>query len=173
LRLSLTALHLPGVQNQAADRLSRLGTLREYAVKPAVLRAIMSEFQFWPVTDIFGVDSEQTDRGAGRPSNGLRVAWRGRDLYLHPPITLLMPTVRKLRSEPTRAILIHPAWESQPWSLLIQERATRQKDLGPFDEVMDTTPRFRSEGWRLPPGKVRASMRDTRTTPARSTSLSL
>jgi hypothetical protein len=170
LRLSLTALHLPGVQNQAADRLSRLGAHREYTVKPAVLQALMIEFQFWPGTDIFGRDSEMADRGEGRPSDGLRVPWKGRDLYLHPPISLLMPTVRKLEIEPTRAILIHPAWESQPWSLLIQERAVRQKDLGTFDEVMDTTPRFRSEGWRLPPGKVRASMMDTRTTPARTTS---
>jgi ribonuclease HI len=172
LRLSLTALHLPGVQNQAADRLSRLGTHREYVVKPAVLRTLMDEFRFWPDTDIFGTDSQAEDQGLGRPSDGLRVAWKGRDLYLHPPINLLMPTVSKLRSEPTRAILIHPAWESQPWSLLIREGAARQMDLGTFDEVMDTTPRFRSEGWRLPPGNVRASLMDTRTIVASSTSSS-
>jgi ribonuclease HI len=169
LRVTLTALHLPGVQNQAADRLSRMGSEREYTLRPCIRQALMEELHFWPTVDAFDAGGDQaTDHGLRGPRDGLRIAWGGLDLFLHPPINLLMATLTKLRAEPARAILIHPAWESQPWSTLILKGAVRQMDLGSFDEVMDTTPRFRSEGWRLPPGNVVASMMDTRTTAVRS-----
>jgi ribonuclease HI len=171
LRISLTALHIPGVQNQAADRLSRMGMEREYTLSQTARQAVMEEFQFHPTVDVFVTGTDwAVDQGLERLSDSLRIAWTGRDLYIHPPINLLMATVIKLRTEPARAILIHPAWEGQPWSILIREGARRQKDLGTFDEVMDTTLRFRSEGWRLPPGNVMASLMDTRMIVDNSTS---
>jgi ribonuclease HI len=164
MEVSLTAVHLPGVQNQAADRLSRLGLDREYHLRAEVREHLMAELQFKPNIDVFNAGTPSPrEWGMRTLKDGLRVPWTGYDLYLHPPLNLLMGTLLKLRAEPARAILIYPAWGSQPWTHLLREMECRSIDLGSFDEAMEVTERFKQQSWKLPPGNVRGGIVDTRT----------
>jgi hypothetical protein len=167
MEISLTATHLPGVQNQAADRLSRLGLEREYYLKAEVREHVMRELDFSPTIDVFGAGTPPPrEWGMRTLRDGLRVPWTGLSLFLHPPLNLMMGTLLKLRAEPARVILIYPAWESQPWTHLVQEMESRHIVLGTFDVAMEVTERFKQQGWKLPPGDVRAGVLVGRTTPA-------
>jgi hypothetical protein len=45
---------------------------------------------------------------------------------------------------------------------------SRSIDLGTFDETMEVTERFRQQGWKLPPGTVRAGLLGMKMMPAKS-----
>jgi hypothetical protein len=172
LRVEPRASYLPGVQNDTADRLSRMGSLIEYHLKPAILQELLGEAEFEPTLDVFQREpalSQLTDPSLRLQSHKqcLNRSWEGERLLLHPPLNLIAATLRRLRSEPTPALMITPAWTSQPWSSALAEVAERQVHLGQYDVVMETTPEFRRAGWRLPPGNVVASVLATRTTRAR------
>jgi hypothetical protein len=175
MRVELRATYLPGIQNDTADRLSRMGRLTEYYLKPAVLSELLQETGFQPTLDVFQREPElhhQAEPAAEPRTHAqcLNRSWEGERLFLHPPLNLLAATLRRLRSEPRPALIVTPAWTSQPWSAALAEVVERQIHLGPYDAVMHMTPEFRRAGWRLPPGNVVASLLATRTTTERPSS---
>jgi ribonuclease HI len=154
-KLNLTAMHIPGLTNTEADRLSRMGRTREYYVKEALLREATGILGLVPEEDAFGATPYLPSETALRhPGDALRMPWTGKKLLLHPPIYLLGRTLAKLRREPAAAILIVPAWRAQPWMPVLMKMMTKRVELGAFEEAVETTERFRREGWRLPPGRV-------------------
>jgi ribonuclease HI len=167
MRIQLTAIHLPGVQNGEADKLSRMGTAREYFLREQTLQWILRELEFQPDTDPFAASPYlPSTTTIAHPGEGLRIPWAAQKLFLHPPPHLIGKCLSKIRWEPAQAILIAPAWPSQPWSPLLSRLSQRQVHLGPFSAVMEVTARFRREGWLLPPGNVVAALLDTRMTKA-------
>jgi hypothetical protein len=101
---------------------------------------------------------------ANGPLQCLSESWEGERLFLHPPLNRITAVLERLHREPTPALLITPAWTSQSWCLILAEMVERQFLLGTFDEAMQTTALFRTASWRLPPGKVVATLLGTRTT---------
>jgi ribonuclease HI len=175
IRVELRASYLPGVENDTADRLSRMGCMTGYFVKPAVLSELLKEAHFEPTLDVFQREPEwhqraEPARELSSPTDCLMGRWEGERLLLHPPLNFIARTLRRLRSEPRPALLIAPAWTSQPWSAALAEMVEQQFHLGPYDAVMETTPEFRRKRWRLPPGNVVASLLATRTTRAKPSS---
>jgi hypothetical protein len=163
--IHLQAIHLPGVQNEEGDRLSRLGRSREYYVKREVFEEAAREMEFHPEEDAFASTPYlRSSIAVEHPRDALRISWKGRRLLLHPPPHLLARTIAKALKEETRAILIAPKWGAQPWTPMLARAAVKEKNLGPFEDVMEKTPRFITEGWRLPPGDAVAVLLDTRTT---------
>jgi hypothetical protein len=97
------------------------------------------------------------------PRDAFKRDWSGQILYLHPPPHMLTKTLNKLNRSQAIALVIAPLWKNQPWFPVLQRMARKAINLGPFADVMTTTPRFTREGWKLPPGIVQAVIADTRT----------
>jgi hypothetical protein len=177
LGLELRATYLPGIQNDAADRLSRMGRLTGYHLRPEVLQKLLRDSGFHPSLDVFDREPElrlqQPADQAAEQLTPLQCVWRkweGERLFLHPPLNRIAVTLRRLQNEPTPALLITPAWTSQHWSPSLREVADEQFHLGSYETTMETTAEFRRAGWRLPPGGVVASTVATRTTKVKRSS---
>jgi ribonuclease HI len=172
MRLELVATYLPGVQNDTADRLSRVSGLTGYHLKPEVLRGLLTEAEFQPTLDVFGREPELSQQATAEeaaaseqrgPAEYMRMEWAGQHLFLHPPLNRIAAVLRRLQAEPTPALIITPAWKSQPWSPILAELTEKQVHLGAFEEAMQTTAEFQEAGWRLPPGNVVGTTLGTRT----------
>jgi ribonuclease HI len=180
MRVELMASYLPGAQNDTADRLSRVSRATGYHMKPEVLRTLLEEAGFHPTMDVFGrepqlnrlgMQQEEATAPAGGSVDCMRKSWAGHHLFLHPPLNRISAVLSRLQREPNPALIITPAWISQPWSPMLVEMADKQWHLGAFAAVMETTPDFRRAGWRLPPGDVVATslgMRMMRAAPSSS-----
>jgi ribonuclease HI len=165
MQLQLQATHIPGVMNTQADKLSRLGVTREYYLKEEIYKEITQRLQFFPECDSFAATPYlPSDTALEHPRDALRMCWSEKKLFLHPPIHLLSRTIAKVRREAARAIVIAPNWRGQPWDPMLTQLAQAELQLATFEEIMITTPRFKREGWQLPPGTVRAVLLATRTT---------
>jgi ribonuclease HI len=163
--IQLQAVHIPGLDNDKADRLSRIGNQREYYLKEEIFRQLMETFQFKPERDAFASTPYLPgDTAVEHISDALRMDWTQEKLFLHPPLPLISRTMSKAEREQTQAILILPAWKGQVWEQILHRIATAWLILGSYEQVMVTTPRFKEEGWRLPPGDVLAALLGTRTT---------
>jgi ribonuclease HI len=181
MRVDLRAIYIPGVQNDTADRLSRLGKLTGFHVRDVILTKLLEETQFHPTLDVFAREpslwqlnksSDRQEAAALWEGHGWLLPWSGERLFLHPPINKIARALHRLQLEPTPTLLITPGWRSQPWSPILAEMLEKEYRLGTFDSVMTTTPEFRHAGWRLPPGEVVASLLATRTMRADSSSMS-
>jgi ribonuclease HI len=173
LRVNLRAVYLPGIRNDTADRLSRMGELTGFYLKSAVLESLLRDAHFTPTLDVFAREPDlwRQTAAAERPEaealwqgHGPLLRWEGEHLYLHPPLNKIGTVLRRLQRERTPALLVTPNWTSQPWSPILAQMVEEQIHLGPYDNVMETTPSFRHAGWRLPPGEVVASILATRMT---------
>jgi ribonuclease HI len=163
-RIYLHAMHLPGVQNQEADSLSRLGEAREYFLKEEIYRVVTAALSFEPEIDAFASTPYLPSGTAMEyPGDALRTSWSGRRLLLHPPVHLLTKTIAKAYSEEAEAILIVPQWPGQPWASILRKIEQRRRILGSYEETMTPTPRFKREGWRFPPGNAVAVLLAGRT----------
>jgi hypothetical protein len=172
MRVELAATYLPVVQNDAADRLSRVSSLTGYHLKPEVLEQLLAETEFHPTLDVFGREPQlRRPATAGEaaasdqrgPADCLRMSWSGQRLFLHPPLNRITAVLNRLQREPAQALIIAPSWSSQPWSPMLLEMAEKRVHLGSFETAMVTTPEFHSAGWRLPPGEVIAATLGMRT----------
>jgi hypothetical protein len=146
-----------------------MGKEREYYLKEEYLTRVVRELALQPDTDPFAASPYiRSDTATGHPKEAFALKWAGQRLFLHPPPHMITRALSKMRQEEARGILIAPVWKSQPWSPLLSQLTRRSVILGPFETVMEVTPRFRREGWLLPPGDVMAVLLDTRTTEASS-----
>ena len=117
--LSLTACHVPGLQNSAADLLSR-GPLRysEWSLHPWVVGQIWRVFGV-PVADLFATE-ENTKSPlffslTGRPTLGLDALahkWPRGLLYAFPPLELIPQVLARVRVLGAELLLVAPAWGS-------------------------------------------------------------
>jgi ribonuclease HI len=179
--LQLRAVYRPGLQNDTADRLSRMGERTGFCLRNATLQSLLRDMKFTPTLDVFSREAglwspRETAHGQEeartRQGHGVLGGWEGEQLFLHPPLNRIGAVLRQLQRQPTPALLITPAWTGQPWSPILAEMAEKQIRLGSYDEVMETTSRFRQMGWRLPPGSVVATILATRTTRGSNSSTS-
>jgi hypothetical protein len=163
--IELQAVHIPGLSNDGADRLSRIGQEREYYLKEDAFRHMTDQLGFRPELDAFAATPYlPSEVAVERIFDGLRLNWAGKRLLIHPPPTLLMKAISKATRELPEAILIIPNWSGQAWQPLLMRFEQKRISLGSFDQAMEVTDRFRREGWRLPPGEAVAVLMGTRTT---------
>jgi ribonuclease HI len=121
----LTAVYLPGIHNECADRLSRMGNAMDYSVKRELFNQVVQQIRLQPQVDVFA-DSQNhlleayctldaTDAGA-LAVDGMLLNWTGRALWLHPPILLIGAVLKKRPQEGAEAILVTLDWSEQTWS---------------------------------------------------------
>ena len=120
----LSASHLAGVANTAADQQSRLSHENtEWALHSGIFRCLTSAWDT-PTLDMFAsrlnnqVDryvSWQPDPGAAYV-DAFSMAWGDKGLlYLFPPFCLISRVLSKLHHERAEAIVIAPLWTTQSW----------------------------------------------------------
>ncbi len=119
---SLWAIHIPGVLNRAADKLSRQPALPgEWRLHPQVVQLIWSLFGAAQVDLFASPDSTHCqlflfpDRGHSRHGcTGAQLA-PGPCKYAFPPVSLLAQTLCKVREDEEQVLLVAPYWPSRTW----------------------------------------------------------
>ncbi|XP_077121855.1 uncharacterized protein LOC143782553 [Ranitomeya variabilis] len=121
--LSLTAVHIRGIENSRADFLSR-HTLRqgEWTLNPRIFKNIVDIWGL-PQIDLFATRSNRqvpmfaSLNVADRPDlvDSLQYPWNYDLAYAFPPMMLIPLVIKKIREERSKVILIAPFWPKRPW----------------------------------------------------------
>lgn len=121
--LSLRATHIPGALNSGADLLSRGNPLYgEWTLHPQVVKQIWQRYGEAAV-DLFASRENAhcplffslTDDSAPLGVDALAHQWPNVLLYAFPPISLIIPTLSRVREKGLSMILIAPRWPSRQW----------------------------------------------------------
>ncbi|KAA6372125.1 MAG: hypothetical protein EZS28_032347, partial [Streblomastix strix] len=87
--------------------------------------------------------------------NGFKLEWSEEVPLLHPPISQLLKTIRKVKKERVPiAVLIAPEWPNQNWFTELREIAIQKVCLGESTQVLIMGTKHRNKGWALPPGLI-------------------
>ena len=122
--ITISAIHIPGVQNTQADKLSRLEEIdHDYSLSSSMFSALSQAISFPLTSDAF----------ASRLNNKLSnyISWHNdpysslvnafsfkwlKNLYLFPPIPLIDRVLDKFTQDNvTNGLLICPYWPTKPW----------------------------------------------------------
>ena len=173
LGVSLTARHLPGVDNTEADALSRLTPgPSEWRLHPTAFRRLARRWGT-PDVDAFATRANaQLPRfWAWRPNpaaealDAFAQPWAGAHLWANPPwrSRLLLRLLRKVATEGATVTLVAPVWRAQAWWGLLRRLAVASAPLpswslrDPALRARGTTPeplrnpRWRVRAWLLTP----------------------
>jgi hypothetical protein len=161
-QMQMTTQHIPGVDNGIADSLSRLARSGDYSLSQGVYEKGIQDLRVRPQIDLFANSANRKcvrymtlgqDAGAvGRDAFSLD--WKGYFFFIHPPIPLIPRCIRKVIQNGTKAIMVVPAWQGQPWSELLRQITLRQVDLGKSTDILQPGPHMMRAGTQLPPGTL-------------------
>jgi hypothetical protein len=131
LKLTMTAIHIPGVENTTTNSLSRLKLSGDYKIKKEIIWPALMKLNFRPDIDLFARQSNailttycslkkvksKKEREVGVPEkrlgNALQVKWSEINPLIHPPIPLIYKSLKKFAEEGNQAIIILPDWKGQ------------------------------------------------------------
>jgi hypothetical protein len=120
----LTATHIPGVDNDEADELSRnFNMAHEWKLNTKIFQEILTTFNIEPDVDLFASRiNYQIDRFVSfRPDpdafhiDAFTMEWSQTTFYAFPPFACIGRVIRKIISEKASGILITPDWPTQYW----------------------------------------------------------
>jgi hypothetical protein len=175
----LRARHIPGVANDAADRLSRLSASGDYGIKRLALFGALAKLGLVITADLFASARNKHHQTylsmvpdpRALAQDAFSVPWRNFALPLiHPPTPLIPRVLLRLQREKMIAVLIVPPWEGHAWSALLRSMTVQAIDLGPADQVLVRGQRMRRTRLRLYPGNVKLAIVDTRMTTVKNSS---
>ncbi|XP_074467365.1 uncharacterized protein LOC141752970 [Sebastes fasciatus] len=121
--MSLRATHVPGVLNRGADLLSRGNPLYgEWTLHPQVVEQVWQKYGRAAV-DLFASQENAhcrlffslSDVNAPLGVDALAHSWPNVLLYAFPPLSLISPTLARVREQGLSLILIAPRWSSKHW----------------------------------------------------------
>ncbi|KAA6389907.1 MAG: hypothetical protein EZS28_014569 [Streblomastix strix] len=159
----IDASHIPGLSNAITDSLSRLSRCGDYAIKKEILQKTLKELGIQVPIDIF---ETRANRQCMRycsiskdmrdvKRNGFSPEWAKEIPLLHPPISQLLKTIRKIKEERVSlAVLIAPNWPNQKWFTELREITKQKMCLGESTQVLLMGAKHRNKGWALPPGLI-------------------
>ena len=121
--LSLRATHVPGVLNRGADLMSRGNPLYgEWTLHPQVVGQIWRRYGLAAVDLFASLENTQcplffslSDVKAPLGVDALAHPWPNVLLYAFPPLSLISPTLARVREQSLSLILIAPRWPSKHW----------------------------------------------------------
>ena len=121
--LSITAEHLPGVDNVVADEESRvIQSTAEWQLHRPIFQQILECLGNCNI-DLFAtrLNAQLKQFVSWRPdpdsmgADALQLPWNTWEGYAFPPFCLIGKCVKKVREDRASLILIAPVWRSQPW----------------------------------------------------------
>jgi hypothetical protein len=135
--IHLEVRHTPGIQNVEADALSREGLREksqtdppEFSLNPLTVQQALRTLGFRPSIDAFASRrTTKTQRfwslwgGQGEVGvDAMKQRWKGEKPFAYPPVSLILPTLRKIQEEEAETVLVVPMWSTQVWWPLLMER---------------------------------------------------
>ena len=121
--ITLTAEHLPGVDNCVADQESRMiHSSVEWKLHQGVFRQLMETLGRCNI-DLFAtrLNTQLEWFVSWRPdpnavgTDALLLPWEKWEGYAFPPFCLIGRCLKKIREERASLILVAPVWRAQPW----------------------------------------------------------
>ena len=121
--LTLSAVYVPGEENQIADKKSRVfQDSLEWMLHPAVFQALQKEIGCFGI-DLFAtrVNHQVPAFVSWRPEPGavatdaFNVKWDFQLAYLFPPFCMIKRCLSKIQQDQSHCVLITPVWKSSPW----------------------------------------------------------
>ena len=137
--LTLSAVYVPGEENQIADKKSRVfQDSLEWMLHPAVFQALQKEVGCFSI-DLFATRVNHQVRAfvSWRPEPGavatdsFNVKWDFQLAYLFPPFCMIKRCLRKIQQDQSHSVLITPVWKSSPWYPVILSLSVGQPLLLP------------------------------------------
>jgi hypothetical protein len=125
-RLFISAVHLPGVENIQADRLSRkLNDDLEWTLNVNIVKRILRCYHINPdnVVDMFAsrLNNQMEKYVSLLPDpnaiaiDAFSMQWNSFFVYLFPPFSVIGQVLKKVEEDRAEAILIAPIWATQSW----------------------------------------------------------
>jgi hypothetical protein len=156
--------HLPGVDNDFADALSRVDTAGDYEFLPDLFRDGVRAFGARPSIDLFAsrfnhklarfVALPGKLAGGAVAEDALMFNWSWETPYVFPPVGIVARVLQKLeRDKVVSAVVVVPVWPSQPWWGLLQDHVVNQRDLGVLTKILGRGPSLTTKH-KLPPGRL-------------------
>jgi ribonuclease HI len=179
MRWTLISQHIPGAGNGDADALSRMGSTGEYYLSTRMVNRILQLMPRAPTLDVFASRATHVlprymtlDRfdGGAVAIDGLSASWADEIVWLHPPLNLILRTLRIVETTRATGVIVVPDWRGQPWFPLLQRLSQDQLPLGSFVETMTKTPAMTERGLLLPPGNAMAHFLGMKMMPEKSCS---
>jgi hypothetical protein len=161
IRLQIS--HVPGVENNFTDALSRMDTAGDYSLSQDLFRRATARLSITPTIDLFATAANHKlpryaslagrHAGSAETIDALSIPWTGETPYLFPPVQLIPRVLQKLRMDGVKeAVLVCPHWPSQPWWPLMRESLVSMVALGDSQAVLRRGPSLTVEH-KLPPGQ--------------------
>lgn len=126
--ISISAVHIPGVDNKIADCLSRGRSVQpsEWSLAPQVAQKVF-RILGQPLMDLFATkDNTQLPVYCTRvrdseayATDAMSISWEGMSAYAFPPLPLIHRVLVKATRERCTLIVIAPFWPRQPWFHLL------------------------------------------------------
>ncbi len=121
--ITLTAVHVPGVQNSAADRESRRWHhSSDWKLCPQVFSDLHRRFGPFQVDLFASRNNTQLPQffswlldPDAMATDAFIQSWKGLHGYAFPPFALIHRVLKKLQLDQTSVLLVAPVWPSQPW----------------------------------------------------------
>jgi ribonuclease HI len=162
----VSAQHVRGVSNAAADALSRLSRSGDYSLRSGIFDDICKNLNVFPDIDLFATKSNaqlplfaSPIIGDNAPiTDALSVNWGDRMLFLHPPIPLIGRCLRKIASENSECVLVLPHWKGQSWNILLNKMSKSMCVIGKSEDVLQPGSLMTKKGDKLPPGCLAAHL---------------
>jgi hypothetical protein len=164
LDIRIHVCHIPGVENVTADRLSRMESSGDYALKPEFFRMGCLALRAVPTVDLFAhALNNKYARFVALPGELQRGAWaidafsqrwdQGLP-YIFPPVQIVDRVLQRLVQDRATALVVVPKWTGQPWWGLLRPMAKAVVELGSSDQVLIPGPIMTQSKSlkKLPPG---------------------
>ena len=122
-KLTLSAVYVPGEENQIADKKSRVfQDSLEWMLHPAVFQALQKEAGCFDI-DLFAtrVNHQASAFVSWRPQpeaiaiDAFNVKCDFHLAYLFPPFCMIERFFQKIQQDQSHCVLITPVWKSRPW----------------------------------------------------------
>ena len=129
----LTVAHIPGSQNTLADKMSRkFNDHLEWSLTDKIFNKITN---VWGLPDIDLFASRRNFKISTFVSwhpepeawkvDAFSFKWNNNFYYIFPPFSIIARVVRKIQVDHAKAILVIPAWTTQPWYAATQAAASQ------------------------------------------------
>ena len=172
-RIRIDCVHIPGVDNQKADSLSRLARSGDYSLKPGILAEAERQLGVKAEVDLFASSSNaQTARYCTTTANRRALTIHGQQArnalaipnwaemgvgLVHPPIPVIPRALAKIRRDGATAIFVAPSWPGAIWSSILRQMTVRGPVvLGECEEVLEKGRTMLKRDYALPPGTLAA-----------------
>ena len=146
--ITLSASHLPGLNNVIADQESReIQTSAEWMLHKELFLGVNRSLGPFNI-DLFASRlnhqlskyiSWKPDPGA-MSNDAFQTSWKNLEGYAFPPFALIGRCLQKIKMEQSTIVLIAPAWQNQPWFPVLLEILIEFPLLLPWRKDMLTDP---------------------------------